>query len=375
MGSKKKTGLMYSELFGKYIAGSGYLCIPSSYNDLVTPDDYYDTPERVTQAYNLMKRTGLLEKLVPIKARPATKEELLVFHTQEYINKLEALSATGGGMAGPYCQIGPGGFEVVCTAVGGNFEALDAIMDKKVDNAFCLQRPPSAHAEHHEGHGFCVVNSFNLLINRAREKYGLRRILVVDFDNHYKYGLEQAWYDTDEVLYAETHQTGAYAENSACDHNADYIGEGKGRGYNVVIPLPSGSGDDTYVKAFSEIIAPIADQYKPELIILVAGFAGNIFDPLCRQQITATGYGKLAHIIRGMADRNAEGRLIAILEGGKGNYMSFCIHKVIEEMSGENYNLQDIALQEGFIERNYSTGPELEAIENVKRILSPYWKL
>lgn len=95
------------------------------------------------------------------------------------------------------------------------------------------------------------------------------------------------------------------------------IGEGNGKGYNVVIPMPAGAGDRAYIKAFKEIIKPVAGQYKPELVVLVAGYASNIFDPPCRQQITAEGYKKLVGIVRGIADKYANGHLIAILEGGK----------------------------------------------------------
>lgn len=164
-----------------------------------------------------------------------------------------------------YVKLAKGGLDVIREAVGGDFNALDAVMSGKVQNAFCLQRPPAAHAERDRGFGFCVVNSFNILIQRAREKYGLKRIMIIDIDNHYKKGIEDAWYDTDEVLYAEIHQTGAVAENSAADRNADWIGSGKGTGYNVVIPMPSGAGDSAYIKAFEEVILPVAEQYKPEL--------------------------------------------------------------------------------------------------------------
>ncbi len=201
----------------------------------------------------------------------------------------------------------------------------------------------------------------------------LKRIMIIDIDNHYKKGIEDAWYDTDEVLYAEIHQTGAVAENSAADRNADYIGIGKGKGYNVVIPMPAGAGNDSYIKAFNDIIIPIADQYKPELVIMVAGYASNIFDPLCRQQITAQGYYQLTEMIRKIAERHAQGRLIAILEGGKGNYMSFCILKTIEAMSGEKTEVPDFT--EGLIVRNHVSGDQQKALDEVKQILSSYWNL
>lgn len=196
--------------------------------------------------------------------------------------------------------------------------------------------------------------------------------MIIDFDNYYKKGIEDAWYNTDEVLYAEIHQTGAMPENSPADRNADMIGDGKGKGYNVVIPMPAGAGNEAYIKAFEEIIAPIAERYKPELVILIAGYASNIFDPLCRQQLTAEGYKKLAEITRRIAENYANGHLLAILEGGKGNYMSFCILKSIEALSGEETDVKDPTL--GLITRNHLTPDQEKAIEDVKRLLNPYWK-
>ena len=207
--SQQKTGLMYVPASAAYKAGDGYLCIPAEYSPWISTTDYYDTPERVTEAHALLERSGLLAKLVPIAPRPATPEELTGFHSAAYIEKLQRLSAGEGGLVGEYCRIGHGGLDVIAQAVGGDLVALDEVMARHVRNAFCLQRPPGAHAERESGFGFCVVNDFNILIQRAREKYGLKRIMLIDFDNHYKNGIEQAWYDTDEVLYAETHQSGA----------------------------------------------------------------------------------------------------------------------------------------------------------------------
>lgn len=371
--SKNKTGLMYSKAFADYKAGEGYLCLSRIDNPWISTTDYYETPERVTEAYDMLKTTGLLEKLVPIAAVKADKADLVGFHSQEYIDKLDTLSQGEGGSVGENCLIGKGGLDVIREEAGGDFAALDAVMNGDVQNAFCLQRPPAAHAERHAGFGFCVVNNFNLVIKRAREKYGLKRIMIIDIDNHYKKGIEDAWYDTDEVLYAEIHQSGAMSENCAADRNADYIGEGKGKGYNVVIPMPSGAGDDAYIKAFEEVILPVAAQYQPELVVFIAGYASNIFDPLGRQQLTATGYYKLTEMIKGIADTYAKGRLIAILEGGKGNYMAFCILRTLEAMSGEKTEVIDPVT--GRITRNYLSHDQREVIDKVKQVLAPYWKL
>lgn len=371
--TKQKTGLMYSKAFADYKAGDGYLCLSARSNPWISSSDYYDTPERVTEAYEMLKKTGLLDKLATIPSHKVEKEDLIGFHSKEYIEKLDKLSQGDGGEVGELCQIGHGGLDVIREATGGDLAALDAVMAGEVRNAFCLQRPPAAHAERDMGFGFCVVNNFNILVQQARKKYGLKRIMIIDIDNHYKKGIEDAWYNTDDVLYAEIHQTGAVAENSAADRNADYIGEGKGKGYNVVIPMPSGAGDEAYIKAFEEVILPVAEQYKPELVVFVAGYASNIFDPLCCQQLTANGYYKLTEMIKSIADNYANGRLVAILEGGKGNYMAFCILKTIEAMSEETTEVRD--LTEGLIVRNHLSHDQREAIDNVKKILSPYWKL
>lgn len=160
--SKRKTGLMYSGKFADYKAGDGYLCMSKGYNPRMAANDYYDTPERVTEAYNILRDAGLLDKLELVPAKAEAKDKLIGFHSKEYIDKLDALSKTGGGEVGEFCQIGPNGLDVIREAVGGDKNALDMIMNGTIDNAFCLQRPPSAHAERDKGFGFCVVNDFNI---------------------------------------------------------------------------------------------------------------------------------------------------------------------------------------------------------------------
>lgn len=187
--AKKKTGLMYSGNFADYKAGDGYLCMSAGYNPWMATDDYYDTPERVTEAYNLLRKTDLIEKLELVPSHKVDKQDLVGFHSQEYIDKLDSLSWAGGGEVGELCQIGHNGLDVIREAIGGDMKALDMIMTGEIENAFCLQRPPSAHAERDKGFGFCVVNDFNILVEYAREKYGLKRIMIIDIDNYYKKGM------------------------------------------------------------------------------------------------------------------------------------------------------------------------------------------
>ncbi len=175
------------------------------------------------------------------------------------------------------------------------------------------------------------------------------------------------------MLYVETHQTGSMEENCGADRSASMCGEGAGAGYNIPMPMPAGAGSAAYLRAFKEVLEPVAEQFKPELVILVAGFASNVFDPLCRQQLTADGYGKLTEIVRGIADRWAQGRLLAVLEGGKGNYMAYCILRVIEAMSGESTSVKDPV--QGLLARDEVRPDDAAAIEAVKSVQRAYWKL
>ena len=368
-----KTALMYAPLFGQYDAGKGYLAFPAGLEPLMTDSDYYDTHERVSDAYTLLQRSGLIHKLIPLSPTMVDESVFKLAHSDAYIERLKQVSSQGGGSVGKFAQLGAGGFEVLRLVTGGDLKALEAVMSGKVHNAFCLQHPPAAHAEYDQGLGFCIINNFNILAKTALQKYGLKRVMVVDFDNHYKYPLEQMWYDSDEVLYIETNQTGQINMALHCDSLPENIGIGRGTGYNVPIPLPSGAGDPAYVKAFAEIVVPIAKQYQPELILLVAGYASNMFDPLCRQQVTANGYYQMTKLITEVADEVCGGRLVAILEGGKGNYMSYCIGKTIEAMLGVESTIPDPI--ENLFNAVKLTPDEAAAIENVKRIQRSHWQL
>ena len=139
--AKQKTGLMYSKVFADYKAGDGYLCLSARTNPWISKSDYYDTPERVTEAYELLQKTGLLDKLATIPSVKAKKEYLIGFHSKEYIEKLDKLSQGDGGEVGELCQIGHGGLDVIREATGGDLAALDAVMTGEIQNAFCLQLP------------------------------------------------------------------------------------------------------------------------------------------------------------------------------------------------------------------------------------------
>lgn len=371
-----KTGFMYDESFNWPNPCSGSIfCPDDDLGEWVEVGTYYDNPGRIRGISNLLIKSKFIKEMVPIEPRHATREELLLSHSPEYIDKLKSLSDAEGGAVGPFAKVGKGSFEPLTLAVGGDLNALDAVMEGKVTNAFCLQRPPGAHAERNSGFGFCILNCFNIMAQIAKEKYGLKRIMIIDWDNHYKRGIREAWYNDPSVLYIETSQAEAISHGVA-----EYVGEGAGRGYNVPILLPTGTGDLGYIHAFENIIVPIADQYKPELVILVAGYAANIYDPLCGQGITPQGYKKLAKIVKGIADKHCNGRMVGIMEGGSGLAMPLCVLRTLEVFCDKEsvVKLEDNPIEAVMaeIDEDLILMPDqIAAVDKAKKIQSEFWKL
>lgn len=364
---------MYHESFNWHNVGEGSLIFPAG--GWIQKGIVYDNQERIRTSANLLLKSGFVNEFIPIEPRHATREEMLLAHSPEYIDKLKTLSDANGGEVGWCVFIGKDSYDILTLEVGGDLNALDAVMEGKVTNAFCLQRPPGGHAEYNHGHGICVVNSFNILAHVAKKKYGLKRIMIIDWDNHYKDGIHEAWYNDPSVLYIETNQEATWAPGYA-----ENVGEGAGRGYNVPIPLPTGTGDLGYVHAFENIIVPIADQYKPELVIVVAGYAANMFDLLTGGQLTPQGYKKMAEMVQGIADRHCNGRLIAVMEGGGGPSMPFCILRTLEAFSGKE---SAVKMEDDPFEWEMANLPQkpilmpdqIAAVDKVKKIQSEFWKL
>lgn len=370
-----KTGFMYHESFNWADPCAGSLLWPADkWTEVGT---YYENAGRIRGISNLLFKSNFVKEMEPIEPRHATREELLLAHSPEYIDKLKSKSDADGGSVGWCCSVGKDSYDVITLGVGGDLNALDAVMEGKVTNAFCLQRPPGGHAEYNHGYAICVVNHFNIMAHVAKKKYGLKRIMIIDWDNHYKKGIHEAWYNDPSVLYIETNQSGTLASGFAED-----VGEGAGRGFNVPIPMPTGTGDPGFIYAFENIIVPIADQYKPELILVVAGYAANMFDWLTGQNLTPQGYKKLAQIVKGIADKHCNGRMVAVMEGGFGPSMPFCVLRTLEAFTGKESVVKPEEVPFEREDQIYTPNDEpvlmpdqIAAVDKVKKIQSEFWKL
>lgn len=249
-----------------------------------------------------------LQRIAP---RPATGEELGFVHERGYIDLVRSTAGQTVVMDGDTVA-GPRTFDAALLAAGGFLESLDRVMDGTVRNAFALVRPPGHHAEASRAMGFCFFNNAAIGAEHLVRRHGLGRVLVVDWDLHHGNGTEQAFYGRRDVLYFSVHQAPLYPGTGA----ARSFGRGEGFGYNLNVPLRAGKGDDDYALVLEKVLGPVAARFEPEFIVASVGFDIAAGDPLGGMAVTAAGFGRLAAVLSGLAERTAAGRLALVLEGG-----------------------------------------------------------
>jgi acetoin utilization deacetylase AcuC-like enzyme len=292
---------------------------------------------------NLIEVSGLLDHLLMLQPRAATEDEILRLHTRDYVDRIKAESSKLGGDAGDLTPFGPGSYEIALLAVGGCITAVDAVLDGKVDNVYALVRPPGHHAERDTGRGFCIFSNVALAALHAREKRGLSRVAVVDWDVHHGNGTEHAFYDDASVLTISIHQDNNFPPQSGAITDS---GSGAGEGYNINVPLPAGSGVGAYVATFERVVVPALRAFRPELIFVASGLDASAMDPLASMMMTSDGYRKLTQVMLGAARELCGGHLVMCHEGGYSPaYVPYCGLAIMEELSGVRTNLADPLLE------------------------------
>lgn len=327
------------------------------------PGAYHvETPERLRAIYELFEEADLKDKFIRIEPRRATHEELSWNHTQEHIKRIAATAGKSSSYLDPDTRTSERSYEVALLAVGGVFAAIDALWDKKIDNGFALVRPPGHHAEAGCAMGFCLFNNIALGAHYLIERYGFKKVLIVDWDIHHGNGTQHSFYDRSDVLYFSTHQFPYYPGTG----NFDETGAGSGEGYTVNVPLPMGQGDTEYTAIFENILRPIALEYRPECVLVSAGFDIYYRDPLGTMEITKEGFAKLTRILKDIAGLCCDGRLVLVLEGGY-NVMGQkeSVRAVLNELAGGSPSGSELS---------GGTGDRAAfVIKKVKEIQGRYW--
>ena len=208
--------------------------------------------------------------------------------------------------------VSAGSLDAAEFAAGGVLEAVDAVMAGKVKNAFCAVRPPGHHATPTRGMGFCIFNNVAIAARYVQRKYGVQRVLIVDQDYHHGNGTQDTFYQDGSVLYFSTHHYGAYPGTGAVSET----GGGRGTGRILNVPLPPGADDVQLLQAFERQLVPAARAFKPDFILVSAGFDGMRNDVLGKFDVTPQGFGAVAGVVIGLAKELCQGRVVSVLEGG-----------------------------------------------------------
>ena len=271
-----------------------------------------ERPERLSAIIDYLSESGLLEKLTAFTPAPADLEWIENIHTAEYINYVKEACQNGIPRLDMDTGICPDSYRIALLAAGGGLAAADAILNKKINNAFCAVRPPGHHAEKDRAKGFCLFNNIAILARYLQKKYQLKKILIVDWDVHHGNGTQNSFYDDATVFYFSVHQFPHYPGTGLINET----GAGKGENYNLNVSLSYGHGDDDYLKIFNNQLIPAAEKFQPDFVLISAGFDGHRDDPLAGMFLTETGFENLTEIVADIADKFCQGRIISLLEGG-----------------------------------------------------------
>jgi acetoin utilization deacetylase AcuC-like enzyme len=255
---------------------------------------------------------AIFDTALPLNRRQATVEEIRLNHTEAYIEKVRSISLKGGGRLDPDTVLSAETYDVALYAVGAGLEAADQIMSGALKRAFLLLRPPGHHALSHEGMGFCFFNNIAITARYLKQKHKLSRIAIVDWDVHHGNGTQDSFYEDPEVLFISLHQYPHYPGTGSVNEK----GSGPGTGYTINLPFRAGSGDPEYRRAFEKSVIPALEDYKPQIILISAGFDGHEADPLGGLMLQSESYAWMTKMLRDVAEKHCEGRIISFLEGG-----------------------------------------------------------
>lgn len=255
---------------------------------------------------------GRAERLMRLEPRPATDGEIERVHPRAHLVHLAEAVARSPAHLDPDTYVSPDSLDVARLAAGATVEAAGAVAEGAARAVFAAVRPPGHHAEARRAMGFCLLNNVAIAARALQRDEGMQKLLILDWDVHHGNGTQQVFEEDPWVLYLSTHQHPFYPGTGT----AEEIGAGPGRGATVNVPLPAGSGDAEMLGAFRAILVPVATRFRPEMILVSSGFDAHESDPLASLRVSRRGFLEMTRIVRAIAERCCDGRLLFVLEGG-----------------------------------------------------------
>ncbi len=326
---------------------------------------------------NALRKNGFInnERCMLIPPRKASLDEIKLVHSEEYIDLVKEISERGGGYLDPDTPLSKESFEVALLAAGGILKICEKVLSREVRNGFGLVRPPGHHAGF-KGRalsaptaGFCVFNNVAIAAANLIRKQNFRKILILDLDCHHGNGTQEIFYSSSDVLFISLHQdpltiypgTGFIEEK----------GVGEGEGFNINIPLPPGSSDDIYIEFLDEVVMPVVKEFKPEFVLISAGFDAYKGDPITSMNLSSYGYSYAFLKALEIASISSAGRLVASLEGGYGEGLSRALVTVMSVLTGVSSPLKDKRTKSD----PYVIGKARKVLEEIKKAFRDYWPL
>jgi len=293
------------------MARIGLAVIPSEH-DHPAPAGHPENLPRLAGALAELEKAEFRKITAPVPEREYATSMLAAVHDPDYLEMLATIDRSDWVYLDPDTYATANSFAASCRVTWALLSAVDEAMSGGPVGAFVLGRPPGHHACRRRAMGFCLVNHIAVAAQYALDRHHLKRIAIVDFDIHHGNGTQDFFYERSDVLYVSVHQYPFYPGTGA----AMETGSGAGEGYTRNFPFPGGTGDTEIQEVFERDIAAALHVYRPDLILVSAGFDGHSADPLGGFRMTGPGYAAIARILRTSAEQHCGGRLISILEGG-----------------------------------------------------------
>ncbi|MFQ5443216.1 MAG: histone deacetylase [Nitrospinales bacterium] len=291
----RKTGYVYNPLYLKH-----------------ETEPHPENPGRLEAIHHKVRSSDIYKDLILVEPRKATEEEIAAIHDTSYIHQVKRSCEGGLHSMDADTVISSQSYEAALLAAGAGLAAVDQLMEGTCDNVFCGVRPPGHHAEHNRAMGFCLFNNVAIAAKYAQNNWELVRVFIFDWDVHHGNGTQHSFYSDPTIFYSSVHQYPFYPGTG----DVDETGTGDGLGTTLNFPLSAYRGDETYIPLVETKLIPAITRFKPDLIIISAGFDAHENDPLATMEVSTECYGKMTQLIQQAADDVCQGRVISMLEGG-----------------------------------------------------------
>jgi acetoin utilization deacetylase AcuC-like enzyme len=297
--------------------------------------------DRIINTVSVLKRCPLENRLSWETPVSVTDDELLKFHTEEYLQCLKQADRSGEYLSAS-TYLPKGGLEVVRLAAGAVLSALRNVLSGDELMSYAISRPPNHHARPDIADGYCFINGIGLAALEAIQQ-GYEKIAIIDWDVHHGNGTQAGFYNRDNVLSISMHMDhGSWGASHPETGKVDEVGVDAGKGFNINLPMPFGSGDNCYTSVFEQCVVPKVQAFNPDLIILANGQDANQFDPNGRQMVTMAGYYRMACQLRNLAQEVCSGKLVITQEGGYNpTYAPLCAYAVVAGLLGVEMEIED----------------------------------